>query len=82
MEDKSRQNKVSGIQNSTPNSYLSVRSISIATVMVMAALGTVTLRFGVASPITAIAILIVMRWWDRKRIGGAGSYVPPTPAHD
>ena len=65
-------------------SYLSVRSISIATVMVTAALGTVTFWFGVERPILPIAILIVTRWWYRKRVGGTGSYVPPraTPTHD
>jgi hypothetical protein len=63
-----------------PKFYLSVRSISMATVMVTAALGTVTFRCGVERPILAIAVLMVRRW-DRKRVGGAGSYVP-TPTHD
>jgi hypothetical protein len=62
-----------------PNSYLSVRSISMATVVVTAALGTVTFRLGVGRPILAIAILMVRRW-DGKRVGGAGSHVP-TPTH-
>lgn len=66
--------------SSIPNSYPSVRSISMATVTVMAALGTVTFGFGVAPPILVMAILIVTRW-DRKRVGGAGSYIP-TPTHD
>jgi len=61
--------------------YLSVRSVSIATVMVTAALGTLTFRFGVERPIVAIAALMVTRWWNRKRVRGAGSYVP-TPTHD
>jgi len=52
-----------------PNSHPSVRSIPIATVMVTAALGTVTSLFGVERPILAIAILMVTRW-DRKRVGG------------
>jgi hypothetical protein len=66
--------------SSIPNSYLSMRSISMATIMVTAALGTVTLRLGVERPIPAIAILIETRW-DRKRVGGAGSHVP-APTHD
>jgi hypothetical protein len=49
--------------------------------MVTAALGTVTFRFAVERPTLAIAILIVRRW-DGKRVGGAGSYVPSTPTHD
>ena len=57
-----------------------MRSISIATVVVTAALGTVTFRLGIARTILAIAILMVRRW-DRKRVGGAGSHVP-TPTHD
>jgi hypothetical protein len=55
--------------------------MSIAMVMVTAALGTATFRFVVVRPIPAIAILIV-RGWDRKRVGGAGSHVPPSPTHD
>lgn len=64
-----------------PNSYPSVMRMSIAMVMVTAALGTATFRFVVVRPIPAIAILIV-RGWDRKRVGGAGSHVPPSPTHD
>lgn len=59
---------------------MSVRSISMATVMVTATLGTVTFRFGVVGPTFAIAVLMVRRW-DRKRVGRAGSYVP-APTHN
>ena len=47
----------------------------MATVLVTATLGTVTFRLGVGPSILAIAILMVRRW-DRKRVGGAGSHAP------
>lgn len=55
-------------------------NIPMATVIVATALGAVTFRFWVVSPILAIAVLIVTRW-DRKRVRGIGSYVS-TPTHD
>jgi hypothetical protein len=42
----------------------------MATIMVTAALGTVTLRLGVVRPIPAIAIPIaIVTRWDRKGVG-------------
>jgi hypothetical protein len=66
--------------SSISNSHLSAMNIPMATVIVATALGAVTFRFWVVSPILAIAVLIVTRW-DRKRVRGIGSYVS-TPTHD
>jgi hypothetical protein len=65
--------------SSTPDSHLSAMNIPMATV-VATALGAVTFRFWVVSPILAIAVLIVTRW-DRKWVGGTGSHML-TPTHD
>ena len=46
-----------------------------ATVIVAAALRAMTFRLVVVSSILMIAVLMVTRWWGRKRVGGTGSYV-------
>lgn len=64
-----------------PNSHLCPMNIPMASVIVAAALRAMTFRLVVVPSILTIAVLMVTRWWDRKRVGGTGSYVL-APTHD